>query len=185
MVYVILFGFYWSHFKVYIHLPHINTQRQTVAQFYLWSLFSWASLLYWYYKNMVLRFAWYCLVFIHLILQFYIHLPCINTQWQTIQPLNNNPVISSSDLRMTIIYQGSEKSCEEDHNSDIIRLLQQSRATHYCDQSVLAIVSDLNIFIFSITILDLILRSALVQFSLLRASYLYNLTRLRFYILFS
>ena len=69
-VYVILFGFYSTHFKVYIHLPCINTHRGTTTPFSLWSPLSWVSLPYCYDKNMVLRFVWYCLVFIQLVLKF-------------------------------------------------------------------------------------------------------------------
>ena len=105
-------------------------------------------------------------------LNIFIHLPWNNTQRQTTEPFKVNPVLSSSHRRKTGIYRGSENCCEEDRNSDILHLLQQSRATHYCNQSMLNIVPDLNIFIFSITIFDLILRIALVRFSLLRASYL-------------
>ena len=39
---------------------------------------------------------------------------------------------------------------------------------------MLAVVPDLNISVFSITVFDIISIIALVQFSLLRASYLYN-----------
>ena len=49
---------------------------------------------------------------------------------------------------------------------------------------MLTIVPDLNIFVFSIAIFDLIPRRTLVRFSLLSASYLYNSTGLRFYIFF-
>ena len=83
----------------------------------------------------------------------YIHLPCINTQRRKIAPFNITPVISSSDHQMTGLYQGSAHSCEGYFNSNIIRLLQPSHTIHYCNQSVLVIVSDLNIFVFSITIL--------------------------------
>ena len=62
--------FFPSHFKVYTHLLCINTQWQTTAPFYLWLPLSRVSLLYWYYKNMVLMFVWYGLVLIHLILNF-------------------------------------------------------------------------------------------------------------------
>ena len=47
---------------------------------------------------------------------------------------------------------------------------------------MLSIVPDLRILVFSITIVDLVLRSALVCFISLRASYLYNSTGIRFYI---
>ena len=67
---MILFGFYSSNFKVYIHLLCINTQRQTTAPFFWCLPLSRASLLYWYHKNKVLRFVWHFLVFIHLILKF-------------------------------------------------------------------------------------------------------------------
>ena len=99
----------------------------------------------------------------------YIYLPCINTQKHTTTPFDDTPVISSSYHQTIGLYQGSVDSCEVDHNSDIICLLQQFQAIHYCNQSVLVIVPDLNIFIFSITIVDLISRNTLVWFSLLRA----------------
>ena len=66
---VILFGFYSSRFKFYIRLPCINTQQQTTTPFSSWSPLSRVSLLYWYYKNTVLRFVWYSLVFIQLVLK--------------------------------------------------------------------------------------------------------------------
>ena len=110
------------------------------------------------------------------ILKVYIHLPCINTQRQTTSTFNNTTVISSSDHLTTGLYQGSEDRCDGYRNSDLISLLQQYQAIQYCNQSVLDIFPDLNIFILSITIVDIISRSALVRFSLLRASYLYKLT---------
>ena len=115
----------------------------------------------------------------------YIHLPCINTHKRTTSPFDDNATISSSDHQKTGLYQGSVDCCEGDWNSNIIFLFDQSQAIHYCNQSVLVIVPDLNIFVFSITIVDLISRSALVRFSLPRARFLYNLTGLMFYILCS
>ena len=120
-----------------------------------------------------------------LIYKVYIYLPSINTQRQKTAPFDETSVISSRHHLTTGIYQGSADLCEGDRNSDIIRLLQKYQEIHYCNQSVLAIFPDLNIFIFSITIFDIIPISALVRFSLLRASYLYNSTELRFYIYFS
>ena len=114
--------------------------------------------------------------------KFYIHLPSTNTQKRTTAPFDNTPVISYSDRLTTGLYQGSENCGEGDHNTNIIFLIQPSQAIHYCNQSVLVIVPDLNILVFSITIFDLILRSALVRFSLLRAIYLYSSKGLRFYI---
>ena len=110
----------------------------------------------------------------------FIYLPCINTQRQKTEPFDITPVISYSDRRTAGMYQGLADRFEVDRNSDIISLLRPSQAIHYCNQSVLSIVPDLNIFVFSITIVDLISRSALVRFSLLRASYFYNLMGLRF-----
>ena len=100
-------------------------------------------------------------------------------------PFYDTSVISSSDHRKTVLYQRSAYCCEGDRNSDIIRMLQKYQAIHYCNQSVLVIVPDLNIFVFIIMIVDLIFRSALVRFSLLCARYLYNSTGLRLYILCS
>ena len=98
-----------------------------------------------------------------LILKYYIYLLCINTQRQATAPFDGTPDISSSDHQNTVLYQGSADYCEGDRNSDLIRLLQKYQAIHYCNQSVLDIVTDLNVFVFSITIVDLISRSALVQ----------------------
>ena len=115
----------------------------------------------------------------------YIYLPSINTQQQTTAPFYDTPVISYIHHQTAGLYRGSANRCEGDLNSDIILLLQQYQTIHYCNQSVLSIVPDLNIFLFSITIFDLISRGALVRFSLLRASYLYKSTELRLYIFFS
>ena len=116
---MIFFGFCWSHFKVYIHLPCINTQRPTKAPF------------------------------------------------------------------SKTLHQGSGNNFDWDHNSDIICLIQISQVVQYCNEWVLDIVLDLNIFFFSITSSDIILRSALIQFWLLRASYFYTSTGQRLYIIFS
>ena len=77
-------------------------------------------------------------------------------------------------------YKGSADRCEVDRNSDLIFLLQKYQAIYYCNQSLLAIVPDLNIFVFSITVVDIISISALVRFSLLHAIYLYKSTGIRF-----
>ena len=98
-----------------------------------------------------------------LILKVYIYLPCINTQQQATAPFDDTPVISSSDHRKTGLYQGSSHRCEGDCNSYLIILLQKYQAIRYWNQSVLAIFPDLNIFVFGITIFDLIFRSALVR----------------------
>ena len=111
----------------------------------------------------------------------FIYLPCIKTQRLTTAPFYITPVISYSDHQTTGLHHGSADRCEGDDNSDIISLLQKTQKIHYCNQSVLAIFPDLKKFVFSITIFDLILRSALVRLCLLRASYLHNLTGLRFY----
>ena len=112
----------------------------------------------------------------------FIYLPCINTQQLTTAPLDITPVISYRDHRMPKLYQVSANCCEGYRNSVIICLLKPSQIIHYCNQSVLAIVPDLNIFVFSITIFDLISRSALVRFSLLCVSYFYKSTGLGCYV---
>ena len=129
----------------------------------LWSPLSWVSALYLYYKNTLLRFVWYRLFFIQFILKVYIYLPCINTQQLATSPFDKTPVISSSDHQKTGLHQWSSNMCEGDRNFDLTRLLQQYQAINYCSQSVLVIVPDLNIFVFSIIIVDLISRSALVR----------------------
>ena len=86
----------------------------------------------------------------------YIHIPCINTQiWRT-EPFDITHIIKSSDYQTTTLYQGSANFCEGHWNSNTSCLLQPSQTIHYCNQSVLLIVPDLNLFIWSITIFDLI-----------------------------
>ena len=94
----------------------------------------------------------------------YIHLPCINSHRRTTAPFVITHVISSSNLQTPILYQGSDDCYEGYRNSGIIFLLQPSQKINYCNQSVLAIVPDLNILIWSIVIFYFISRSALVQF---------------------
>ena len=126
-------------------------------------------------------FVWYCLVFIQLILKFISIYPASTHSNEQRHHLRTLPS-SSIEHQKTGLYQGSADCCEGYRDSGLIRLLQKSQAIHYCNKSVLSIVPDLSIFVFSITIVDLILRSALVRFSLLYASCLYNLAGLRFYI---
>ena len=86
----------------------------------------------------------------------YIHIPCINTHQRTTAPFYITHIISYIDHWTPRLFQGSADHSEEDHNSDIICLLQTYQSIHNCNQSVLAIVLDLNIFVWSIAILDLI-----------------------------
>ena len=72
-------------------------------------------------------------------------------------------VIKSIKHQNTGLYQGSSDRCEVYRNSDLIRLLQKYQAIRYCNHSVLEILPDLNIFVFSIKIVDLIFISALVH----------------------
>ena len=94
----------------------------------------------------------------------YIHLPCINPHRRTTAPFYVTHIISYINHQTPILYHGSAGCCEGDRNFNIICLLQQSQTIHYINQSLLAIVPDLNIFVWSITISDLISRSPLVQF---------------------
>ena len=138
--------------------------------------FQYTSILKCFYHVIELCFVpYFCAEFETMfIYKVYIYLPCINTQKLTTSPFDETPVISSRYHQTTGMYQGSADRCEGDRNSNIIRLLQQTQTIHYCNQSVLAFVLDLNIPVFSITVVDIISRSSLVRFSLLRASYLYN-----------
>ena len=112
----------------------------------------------------------------------YIHLPYINTQQRTTAPINNTHVISSINHRKIGLYQGSADHCELNNYSNIFVLLQPSHTIHFCNEWVLVIVQDLNIFIFSIITFDLIFRNTLVWLCLLHAIYLYTFTGLSFYI---
>ena len=88
----------------------------------------------------------------------------MNTQRQTTAQFDINHVILLSDHQTPRLYQGLKYCCEGDCTANIICLIQPFQTIHYCNQLVLNIVPDLNIFIWSITIFDLILRIALVQF---------------------
>ena len=70
-------------------------------------------------------------------------------------------VIKPRDHQNTGLYQGSADRSKGDRNSDLICILHQYHAIRYCNQSVLEIVPDLNIFFFSITTFDIISRIAL------------------------
>ena len=76
-----------------------------------------------------------------------IYLPCINTQQLTTSPLYITHVILYSYHQTPRLYQRLADRCEGDRNSDMICLLQPSQTMHYYNQSVLAIVPDLNIFV--------------------------------------
>ena len=71
----------------------------------------------------------------------------MDAQQRTTAPFHSSHVLSSSNRQTPIMYQGSADSFEGDRNSDVIRLLQPSLTIHYSNQSVLAIVPDLNIFV--------------------------------------
>ena len=131
----------------------------TITYFLIYICFQ--MLLSWHWIMFCTLF--WCRIWKMIILKAFIYLPCINTQWRAIAPFEENSFISSRDNQKTGLYQGSADRCEGYRNSDLIRLIQKSQAINYCNQSVLAIVPDLNIFVFSITIDDLILRSALVR----------------------
>ena len=131
------------------------------------------------FKVCVILFGFYSAHF-----KVYTHLTCINTQNKKQHHSTSLTSYHLETAKKTVLYQGSSDNCEGDRNPDIIRLLHKSQEIHYCNQSVLSIVPDLNIFVFSITTVDLIPRSTLIWSSLLRASYFYNSTGLRFYIYF-
>ena len=112
----------------------------------------------------------------------YIHLPCINTQRRTTGPFDITHIISSSNHQTEILYWWSDDCCEGDHNSNIIRLLQPSQTISYCNQSVLSILLNLNIFLWIITIFISFWEVPWYSSFLLCARYLYNSMGLRFYI---
>ena len=64
------FGFWSSCLIIYIHLRCINTQIWTTTPFSLWLPLSPVSLLWWYHNNRGLRFVWFCLISIQLIIKF-------------------------------------------------------------------------------------------------------------------
>ena len=74
----------------------------------------------------------------------YIHLTCIITRKKKL-PFDITLVLSFSDCRTPIQYQGSDDNCKGDHNSDVICILHSYLKIHYCNKSMLGIEPDLNI----------------------------------------
>ena len=112
----------------------------------------------------------------------YIHKPCINTHRQKTAPFDITHAIIFSDLQTPRLYQGSAEHCEVDCNCNIICLLHPSHIIHNCNQSVVAIVPDLNIFVWSITILISFREELWYNSFLLHSSYFYNSMEPRFHI---
>ena len=77
----------------------------------------------------------------------FFNLPCIIAQRQTTAPFDRTHFLSSSDRLMPRLYQGSADLSEVDRNLDVIPLLHPYLTINYCNQSVLSIFPDLNIFI--------------------------------------
>ena len=77
----------------------------------------------------------------------YIHLTCITPQCQKRAPFVITHAISPRDRQTPRLDQGSSDRCNGDRNYNIMCLLQPSQTIHFCNQSVLLIVPDLNIFV--------------------------------------
>ena len=152
-VYGVLFDF-WSYFLIfYIHLHCINTHRWITTLFSSWLPSSQLSVLCCTTKIRffvcVVSFGFYSTCY-----KVYIYLPCINTHWRTTASFDLTHVLSSSNFLTTRLYQVSSNHCGGNCNSDVIHLLQPYLTIHYCHQSVLSIVPDLNIVDWSITFLS-------------------------------
>ena len=111
------------------------------------------------------------------ILYVYIYFTCINTQlWATSQ-FDNAPFSLSPNGKYwkTEPYWRSADHGEGDSNS-YINILDSDNfsAIYHCYQPVLEIALEPEYDVFGIAIIDIILRSSLVGFSLLRARYYYN-----------
>ena len=115
-------------------------------------------------NNTVFRFVLYHLVFIQLIIKFISIYPESSHRDEQQHHLTSITSYHLVTDRTPRLYQGSANHCEVDCNYIMVRLLQPSKTINYCNQSVLEILPDLNILVWSITIFDLISISALVQF---------------------
>ena len=156
------FVFWLWCLKVYIHLRWINTQlrKKHLLNHYRhchgWVYY--VDTTKYGFKVCVILFVFYSTHY-----KPYIHLHCINKQRLTTEPFGITHITLSSDCQTPKLYQGSANCCMVDWNPNIIHLLQPYKTIHYCNQLVLAIVPDPNIFIWSITNFDLISRTILVQ----------------------
>ena len=104
----------------------------------------------------------------------YIHLSCIIAQQKTLSQFESTLVLSSCNLRTSIMYQGSDVHCNRDHNSFLICLLQPYLKFVSCNISVLVIVPNLNILVWSIKMFFLILRNVLAIFISWQRLWFYN-----------
>ena len=167
--------------KVCIYLRCINTLLNNNTIFFVTDIrlgkFTMLILCKYGFKVCVILFYFYSTHY-----KDYIHLPCINTHLRTTAPFETHQVISYSYHWRQRLYQGSAYCCEGDCNSKINRLLQLFRTIHYCNQSVLVIVPEMNIIFWSITILISFCEAPWYSYFLLRASYLYNSIGLKLYI---
>ena len=156
---------FWSYcLKFYIHLRCSNTHRRRTTPFFsvvsiVTGELNMLIILKYGFKVCVISFGFYLIHY-----KVYIHLHCINTQWQKTAPFDITHIISSIKRQTPRLYQGSTYCCEVDCNYNIICLIQPYHAIHYCNKSVFAIVPDLTIFVWSIMIFHITSRSALVQF---------------------
>ena len=96
-------------------------------------------------------FVWFRLVFIQLVIRFISIYPASTNIDEKMALFNINHFYSSSDYQTPILCQVSANYCGGYRISDVIYLLQRYLTIHYCNQSVLAIVPDLNIVVWSIT----------------------------------
>ena len=127
-----------------------------------------------YKNNTVLRFVWFSLIFIQLIIKFIsIYPESSNSNKQQHHSTSLTCYhIATSEHQYCIM--GSDNRCEGDRNLDLICLFQSYLTIHYCNQSVLVIVPDLNIFVWSITVLISFIEAPWCSTFLLRAIYFYN-----------
>ena len=117
-----------------------------------------------------------CKIQIFFILKVYIYSPCINSQRWSTAPFNNTPVISPPNRKhwKTGLYQGSYNCCERYCDSNLNHLFSVILRKYTTVTNIISDSPGPERDIFSILIVDLISRSTLVRFILLRVSY--NLT---------
>ena len=127
---------------------------------------------------------YWCRIRGNYILKVYIYFLCINKQRGAISQFDNNPFISPlrSKYWTTGIYQGSDDPCKGDRDSDLNCLASEILGNTLLQPTNVSDCSGPELDVFSIVIVDLILRSAVVWFSQLCAKYYYNLTGLVCYV---
>ena len=120
----------WYFVFIYAALTHSNeTKHHFHRDHHSHQWMYYAVLQKYSFKDCVISYDFYWTRY-----KFYIHIPCIITEWRTTVPFNIPHVLSYSELWMPILYKGSVNHCEGDRNLDVIGLIELFLTIYYGNQ---------------------------------------------------